>query len=120
MIRAMTPWRERLPRPLLRLEREMEDLWDRMLGREDDFGTFDVFTPRCNVAETDGHFEVTVDLPGMKPEDFTVELKEGDLWITGKKEDEKEEEGKTFHRVERHYGEFRRVIPLHGKFEADK
>lgn len=119
MLREMIPWRERLPRPLFRLEREMEDLFGRMIGRDEEWLPADFFTPRYDLAETEAEYEVKVDLPGMKPEDVTVEVKNGNLWITGKKEEEKKEEGKTFHRVERRVGEFRRVIPL-GDVEVDK
>ena len=91
----------------------MENLVSRFFGRdalEENGGA--VFSPRVNVAETDEHYEVTVDLPGLKPEDLNLELKEGHLWITGEKQEEKEEQGKTYHRVERRYGQFRRVVPL--------
>ena len=70
------------------------------------------FTPKLDLVESEGAFEVTVDLPGMKPEEVNVELKNGQLWITGEMKEEKEEEGKTYHRIERHVGEFRRVLPL--------
>jgi HSP20 family protein len=70
------------------------------------------FVPRANVAETDAAIEVTVELPGMKAEDFRLEIHDDDLWITGEKKEEKEEKGKTFHRMERHHGMFRRVVPL--------
>jgi HSP20 family protein len=73
-----------------------------------------------NVAETETAYEVTLELPGMKPEEFKVELKDRDLWITGEKKEEKEEKGKTFHRIERSYGEFRRVIPLPGEVAEEK
>ena len=65
-----------------------------------------------NVSETDKHFEVVVDLPGLKADEFTVEFRQGDLWISGERKEEKEVKGKTWHRVERHYGQFRRVLPL--------
>jgi HSP20 family protein len=41
-------------------------------------------------------------------------MKGDELWITGKREEEKEEKGKTYHRVERRQGEFRRVMSLPG------
>ena len=41
-----------------------------------------------------------------------MEIREGNLWITGEKKEEKEEKGKTFHRIERRAGMFRRVLPL--------
>ncbi len=48
----------------------------------------------------------------MKPEDLNVEYRDGTLVIAGRKAEEKEEKGKTFHRVERYAGEFRRAIAL--------
>jgi HSP20 family protein len=70
------------------------------------------FLPEANLAETDKAVEVTVELPGMKPEEVKVEIKGEQLWITGEKKEEKEEKGKTFHRVERRAGMFRRIFPL--------
>jgi HSP20 family protein len=70
------------------------------------------WTPRVNLAETDQAYEVTVDLPGLKLEEIDVELRHGDLWITGQRQEQHEEKGKTWHRVERHYGQFRRVVRL--------
>ncbi len=113
MLRHMVPVRERLTSPLTRLEEEMGTLMNRFFGPEEGWWQGkNGFMPHTNVAETEKGFEVTVELPGMKPEEVTVEMKDGRLWVAGEKKEEKEEKGKTFHRVERHYGEFRRVIPL--------
>ena len=64
--------------------------------------------------------EITVELPGMKPEDVKVEVLEGRLMIHGEKKEEKEVTDKTFHRVERRYGEFRRTLPLPTTIDAEK
>jgi HSP20 family protein len=76
------------------------------------FGRDGKFLPEANMVETDKAVEVTVELPGMKPEEVKVEIREGNLWITGEKKEEKEDKGKTFHRIERRAGMFRRVFPL--------
>ena len=34
--------------------------------------------------------------------------------------EEKEEEGKTFHRIERHYGQFHRMLPLPTTVKEDE
>ena len=78
-----------------------------------------LFAP-VNFAETETGYEVTVDLPGMKPEEVNVEFKDGHLWITGERKDETEDQGKTYHRVERRYGKFRRVISLGSEIESAK
>lgn len=119
MFGTLIPRTERLPRPLVRFEREMENLMDRFF-RPDEGRWLAEFVPAVNVAETETGYEVTMELPGMKREEFTVELKDGDLWVSGEKKEEKEEKGKSFHRVERTYGEFCRVVRLPGEVAADK
>jgi HSP20 family protein len=70
------------------------------------------FVPEANVVETDNAVEVTMELPGMKPEEVKVEMTDGRLCVSGEKREEKEEKGKTFHRMERRTGAFRRLISL--------
>ena len=97
---------------------EMERMWDRFFNGGE--GTeLTRWAPRMNLSETDKHYEVTIDLPGLKPEEFDIELRHGDLWITGERKDEKEEKGKTWHRVERHYGQFCRMIRLGDDVDAE-
>jgi len=128
MVKALTPWRPggalspwdmRFPRWFEDFRREMDELFQNFFGSEQG-GEVAVFAPRTNVAETDQAYEITVDLPGMKPEEFNVELKDGQLWITGERKHEAEEKGKTYHRIERAYGQFRRVIPLDPNVDPDK
>lgn len=111
MLRSLIPWRERFPVTFPRFENEMEDLMERYFGNGEEWG-LNRFTPSLNVVESDKAYEVTVEVPGLKPEDVTVELSEGQLQISGEKKEEQEEKGKTFHRIERRHGEFRRVIQL--------
>jgi HSP20 family protein len=121
MIRALTPIRERLPRPVARFEREMEELMGRLFRPEEGWWTgMEGLVPTTNMIETENEFEVTVELPGLKPEEFHVEVKNGELWITGEKKEETEEKGKTFHRLERRYGEFTRVLPLPATVNEEK
>lgn len=70
------------------------------------------FSPKINVAETDKEVAVTAELPGMDEKDVNVELNEGTLTISGEKKEEHEEKGKNWHRVERSYGSFHRVVQL--------
>lgn len=120
MTRTMVPWTVEPPRLFEDFRREMNQLVSNFFGREDGGLEGAWFTPRMNIAETDKSYEVTLDLPGMKPEEFDIELKEGQLWVTGERKHEKEEKGKTYHRIERQYGQFRRIIPLDLPVDADK
>ena len=123
MTRALAPWAARFPR-LHDFEMDFPKWMTEFLGPEmAGFGTNGKFLPEANLAETEKAVEVTVELPGMKPDEVKVEIKGEQLWITGEKKEEKEEKGKTFHRVERRAGMFRRVFALpvevvHDKVEA--
>ena len=76
--------------------------------------------PAVNVAEADGAFEVTVDLPGLKPEDVHVEVKNDRLWITGERKEEEEKKEKNYRHIERRFGRFERVVPLPIPVDADQ
>jgi HSP20 family protein len=119
MTRAMTPWTTRIPR-LFDFETDFPKWMTDAFGAEAGFGREGKFLPEVNMTETDKTVEVTVELPGMKPEDVKVELHDGALWISGEKKEEKEEQNKTFHRIERRTGAFRRAVPLPVEVEADK
>ena len=112
MLRSLIPWRETLPRSFSRFEDEMDQMLENFFGRGERNWGGENFVPTANLVETENEFEVTIDLPGLKPEEVNLELREGALWITGERKEETEEKGKTFHRMERRYGSFRRVIPL--------
>jgi HSP20 family protein len=120
MNRSLIPFSSDLPTADV-FRREMDSLFNRFF----DFGfsgnsgmTAWAYEPRVNVAENDDGYQVTAELPGMTPNDFSVEVKDNQLWITGEKKEEAEENGKTYHRVERRYGAFRRVIPLTARVNA--
>ncbi len=120
MVNGMIPWNTRTTNLLDNFRREMDQLFDRLGAAEGAGEVSQFFAPHTNLAETESHYEITVDLPEMKPEDFSIELREGQLWITGERKQEHEEKGKTFHRVERQYGQFRRVISLGPDVDAEK
>jgi HSP20 family protein len=117
MSRMLTPW-IRFPR-LAEWDADIPR-WMTRLFDEEDFGREGMFVPRANVTETDKGVEVTLELPGIKPEDVKVEMIEGRLCVAGEKREEKEEKGKTFHRTERRTGAFRRLISLPARIDEAK
>jgi HSP20 family protein len=120
MTRTLTPWLTRVPR-LMDFETDFPKWMTEVFGPEAGIlGREGKFLPEANMVETDKAIEVTVELPGMKPEEVKVEIKEGNLWITGEKKEDKEEKGRTFHRIERRSGMFRRVFSLPVEVEEEK
>ena len=116
MSRTLLPWTW-TPGLFEDVGREVNRLMDHLYDTENGESRF--FAPRLNIAETDKAYEVTVDLPGMKADEFNIEFKEGQLWITGQRKQESEVKDKTYHRVERRYGQFRRVITLGADVDVD-
>jgi HSP20 family protein len=99
---------------------ELPAVMERFLNPAEAWNEVEKFAPAANLIETETGYELTLELPGMKPEEFNVEFTGGALWISGVKKEEKEEKGKTFHRVERRYGEFRRGFRLPVPVAEDK
>ncbi len=76
--------------------------------------------PAVDVAETKDEIVVKVEAPGMDEKDISVTLSGDNLMIKGEKKSEKEEKDKHFHRIERCYGSFQRVIGLPVSVDQEK
>lgn len=111
MRNRLVPFESRVPTLFDELGREFENMVD-WFGDGGSSSEEAGFVPRLSVAETDKGYEVSADLPGMKPEDLEIEIKNGNLWITGQRREEKQEKGKKYHRVEQRFGRFQRVLSL--------
>ncbi len=70
------------------------------------------FAPKIDISETENQYVIDVTLPGMKKDDIQLDLEKGRLTISGERQFEKEKDGKTYHRVESHYGSFTRSFQL--------
>ena len=106
--------------------REIEDMFDRYtraggvpraggqeLARPGDW------TPRVDIAETDQAFVIKAEVPEVRKDDVKITVDNGILSICGERKREKEEKGKTFHRVERFYGQFTRSFTLPENVDED-
>jgi len=119
MARRFKPFGADFSNPLSTLRREMDSLFDQFF-RDEDGTAPERLAPSVDVAESETAFEITVELPGVRSDDIDVELQEGQLVIRGEKKKEQEDKEKTFHRVERYFGQFQRLIPLTGPVDEEK
>jgi len=78
------------------------------------------WAPLVDVAETQEKILVRAEVPGMKQEDIMIEYENGTLTLRGRREIEKNEAGVTWHRVERHYGNFIRTFTLPRTVDAER
>jgi HSP20 family protein len=79
-------------------------------------------TPPADVVETESEIRVMVELPGLRPEDVSVDLENNVLTIRGEKTEERTEgdERNTWHLAERRYGSFTRSFVLPRDVEQDQ
>jgi HSP20 family protein len=102
----------------------LSNVFDEFFNRSlsDIVGSDFTFTqPSVNIVENDDFFNVEVAAPGLKKEDFNVEVNKNNLTISARKEEEKEEttEGKVT-RSEFNYSSFTRSFYLPETVDADK
>jgi HSP20 family protein len=82
-------------------------------------GTVRRWLPAMDLVETDEHFVLRADLPGLSQEDVEIELEDNVLTISGERKAEHEEKGEGFYRMERSFGRFRRALTLPEGIDAD-
>src|SRR3954453_3728463 len=68
--------------------------------------------PAMDLVETDDHFVLRADLPGLSQEDVKIELEDDVLTVSGERKAEHEEQKEGYHRVERAFGSFSRTLTL--------
>lgn len=109
--------------PMVQLHREIDRLFDdafRGLGLpEPNLPSWPssysgMLRPALDIQETDKHYRVALELPGVDEKDIQITLDNDVLVIRGEKHQEQETTEGGFHRVERSYGSFQRYLNLPG------
>lgn len=70
------------------------------------------FVPKAEVHETPEAYLLSLDVPGMKEEEIKIEVKDGNLAVTGERKSnlERKEDGRVI--TEKSYGKFERYFKL--------
>jgi HSP20 family protein len=76
--------------------------------------------PAVELAEADGEFVLTAELPGMSKDDVDVSVDDNVLTLKGEKKTEREEAHNRMHIRERAYGTFERSFTLPRNVDAGK
>jgi HSP20 family protein len=77
------------------------------------------FAPAIDVSETPNAFIVEAAVPGLKSEDLNVSVENNVLTISGEIRHEAESGERNYHRIERRYGKFQRVLTLPNTVKTD-
>lgn len=128
--KSQTPSNQNWPH---KMQEDMEHMFNNMMnmlsvrsGQASDIPLKGPWTPltlkpNVDIAEHEDHYKITVEVPGIDKEDIQMEVSDGSLVITGEKKIEKNErdENVNWHRIERSYGAFRRMLDLPDDSDAE-
>jgi len=70
------------------------------------------FVPKADIFEDEKSFQIHLSAPGMKKEDFKIEVNDNYLSISGERKFNKEEKEGNYHFIESQYGSFSRSFSL--------
>jgi HSP20 family protein len=107
---------------LPRFRHEIDRLFDRFVEPQ---GWFELpslgdWMPSMDVAENKDAFVVKMEVPGMEPGDIQVSIEDNTLTVKGEKRQEKEQKDEKYHRTERSYGAFERMVRLPSTVDPGK
>jgi len=106
---------------LFGVSREMGRLFDdRFAALREPETRASSWVPPVDIHETNESYHIAVDLPGVKKEDVSLEVKESVLSIRGERRGEKEVSEKNVHRIERQYGIFQRAFRLPSNIDGSR
>ncbi|MBI3301386.1 MAG: Hsp20/alpha crystallin family protein [Deltaproteobacteria bacterium] len=102
-----------LPLPVQRLSQEVDRLFDELIHRPWGFNrTAAEWNPQLDLYETETAFILEADLPGVREQDVSVKIADGDLVLQGKRSFEQVRTEGNFYCHERRSGQFLRRLPL--------
>jgi HSP20 family protein len=90
----------------------LEDFWNNDTLVEDRFWNTRVNLPAVNIIEKDDKFLIEMAAPGLRKEDFKINIENGILQIDSESEREVEEEKDNYTRKEFNYSSFSRSFTL--------
>ena len=116
ILRTNTPTRRWDPfasdAPLHRLFNEMFERWDHTL-RSESF-------PAINISTDEEKMLVTAEVPGLRAEEIDIAVEGNTLTLKGERKAPESNEKDTWHRRERRYGTFTRIVELPYSVDSDK
>jgi HSP20 family protein len=103
-------------RELTTLQNEMNRLFstffDNPAGNGANGSALRRWVPAMDLVETEDHFILSADLPGLDAGDVNIEVEDNVLTVSGTRKVEHETQREGFYRLERASGDFRRSLTL--------
>ena len=98
------------------LNRNFDSLFPEYIFTED----MDKLSIPVEIQEKDNEYKVKAELPGVKKEDLDIDIDKNHIIINAKKEEEKEENTKSYRKSEFRYGEFSRSVYFPMDIDVEK
>jgi HSP20 family protein len=120
--------------PVMQIHREIDRLFGDVLnrfgisselagfspGRLFEWPGAEFYRPSIDISGSENSYQISLDVPGLKESDISLEVDDEVLTIKGQKQEEVESKDKQYYRVERNYGEFQRVLSLPDDANTDE
>lgn len=94
------------------LQHRLNSLAQEFNRNDDESLTSSAFMPPVDIYEDANHIVLKLEVPGMKLEDFDIQLENRTLTVRGERKFERETKEENYHRLERRYGSFARGFTL--------
>jgi HSP20 family protein len=104
---------------LQRLNRILDQAFGLPFQEQGNIITSTWFAP-TDVSEDESSLQISMELPGVDPDDVRISLENNILTIRGEKRQQSEENNERIHRFERTYGIFERTFALPNTVDPDK
>ena len=98
------------------LNRNFDSLFPEYIFTED----LDKLTIPVEIKEKDNEYQVKAELPGVKKEDLDIDIDKNHIIKKEKKEEDKEENTKSYRKSEFRYGEFSRSVYFPMDIDVEK
>ncbi len=106
-------------REVERFRQNLDDMFDRLLGRPGEVTTTGTRSPALEAFLEDDRLVVSADLPGVDPEQLEVTITGNLLTIRGTRRERREQRRRDFIHREVAYGTFERVLTLPHPVQAE-
>ncbi|MGW8302881.1 MAG: Hsp20/alpha crystallin family protein [Desulfobacterales bacterium] len=111
------PWKE-----MSVLQNRMNHLFNEPFfrsDRQDDELSMGAWHPAVDMFDNDDKIVIKAELPGMKKDDFSVDVKDRVLTLSGERHYDNEVKEENYYRRERAYGKFKRAFHLPADVDAN-
>ena len=105
--------------PFSRMHREMDRMFEDFFGNARPASGSVLLRPSVDIAESKKAYRISVEVPGIDPDQIELQVDGETLVLSGEKRQESSDEEEGFHRMERSYGQFRRVLTLPEDADAE-